>query len=120
MKRSMDTSGAILLPFIFNDVASDTLVELAALAAVATSAVLCAVGVASEAVLPPPLPPQPPNASESDRQAALVSARRTHAFDPVRLRIKFFLHKLSGPLLRLSVRTISPSLLRFIMTTRCC
>jgi hypothetical protein len=76
INRLVCVSGSILLVCIFNEVASETLVELAALAAVATSAMLCAVGIAPEVVPPVLPPPHAASATESVIPIALATIRR--------------------------------------------
>jgi hypothetical protein len=85
MKRSVDVSGAMLLVFIFNDVARVTALELAALAAAATSAVLCAAGDAAEVGSVPLSPPHAVSASESAMQTLPESTRWVLLFDHSKL-----------------------------------
>jgi hypothetical protein len=73
----------MLLAFIFNEVASETVAELAALAAAATFAMLCGVDIAPEVgplLLPPP---HATNATDSATLAALTMIRRANSFDRI-------------------------------------
>jgi hypothetical protein len=79
IKRSVCVSVAMLLAFIFSEVASETLVELAALAAAATSAMPCVVGIAPEVGALPP--PHAASATESATPTALGTIRRVNNFD---------------------------------------
>ncbi|MFP3182273.1 MAG: hypothetical protein RXR20_22010 [Paraburkholderia sp.] len=86
----------MLLVFIFRDAASGIWVELAALAAAATSAVLCAVGVAcaGEPVLSSP--PHAVSSNESAMAALLAIARCALTFDHFRLILQIVWQKPAG------------------------
>jgi hypothetical protein len=75
MKRSVDVSGVMPPVFIFNAVASGTVLELAALAAAATSVMLCADGVEAGAAPLSTSPPHAASASDSEMQALPESVR---------------------------------------------
>jgi hypothetical protein len=80
--------------FIIVAVSIETVLELAALAAAATSARFSAPGVASAVVPLLVFPPQAANASERERQAVPASARFTLTFD--HLGLTLLIARLSG------------------------
>jgi hypothetical protein len=103
MKRSTEASAVKLLVFIIVAVSIETVLELAALAAAATSARFSAAGVASADVPLLVFPPQAVNASERERQAVPASARFTLTFDHLGLSLLIARHSEVGSLLRLFV-----------------
>lgn len=83
MKRSVCDSDVMPVVFIFNDMVSGTELELAALAAAATSAVSGALGAERDAVSLAPFPLHAAKASARVRFATLVMMRRVGNLDRI-------------------------------------